>query len=180
MLHHVRLFVSLWTVARQAPLSMEFSRQEYWIRLPFPTPGESSWPGDWTWCLLHWQAGYLPLCHLGSPYYTQKVLKTVIHSTVPGSLSSYFWLYAHHQRRSPRNTPARDTMDHSVPYAWHDATPLTSAFMPVSSETDLPSSQGPLAHIPLLFRSSLQLIKPSRLLTCLATPPKLSLSHLVL
>ena len=27
-----------WTVARQAPLSMEFSRQEYWNRLPFPTP----------------------------------------------------------------------------------------------------------------------------------------------
>ena len=26
-----------WTVARQAPLSMEFSRQEYWSRLPFPT-----------------------------------------------------------------------------------------------------------------------------------------------
>ena len=28
-----------WTLARQAPLSMEFSRQEYWSRLPFPTPG---------------------------------------------------------------------------------------------------------------------------------------------
>ena len=27
------------TVARQAPLSMEFSRQEYWSRLPFPSPG---------------------------------------------------------------------------------------------------------------------------------------------
>ena len=29
-----------WTVAHQAPLSMEFSRQEYWGRLPFPFPGE--------------------------------------------------------------------------------------------------------------------------------------------
>ena len=28
------------TVAYQAPLSMEFSRQEYWSRLPFPTPGD--------------------------------------------------------------------------------------------------------------------------------------------
>ena len=28
------------TVARQAPLSLEFSRQEYWNRLPFPTPGD--------------------------------------------------------------------------------------------------------------------------------------------
>ena len=32
-------FASPWTVARQAPLSMEFSRQEYWSALPFPSPG---------------------------------------------------------------------------------------------------------------------------------------------
>ena len=35
----VRLFVTPWTIACQAPLSMEFSRQEYWSMLPFPTPG---------------------------------------------------------------------------------------------------------------------------------------------
>ena len=35
---HVRLFVTLWTVARQVPLSTEFSRQEYWSGLPCPTP----------------------------------------------------------------------------------------------------------------------------------------------
>ena len=29
-----------WTVAHQAPLSMEFSRQEYWRGLPFPSPGD--------------------------------------------------------------------------------------------------------------------------------------------
>ena len=34
----VRLFVTSWTGARQAPLSMEFSRQEYWGGLPFPSP----------------------------------------------------------------------------------------------------------------------------------------------
>ena len=32
--------VILWTVARQAPLSMGFSRQEYWSGLPFPSPGD--------------------------------------------------------------------------------------------------------------------------------------------
>ena len=32
--------MTLWTVARQAPLSMEFSRQEYWSGLPFPSPGD--------------------------------------------------------------------------------------------------------------------------------------------
>ena len=33
-------FVTPWTVAGQTPLSMEFSRQEYWSRLPFPSPGD--------------------------------------------------------------------------------------------------------------------------------------------
>ena len=37
-LRHVRLFVTTWTVAYQAPPSMEFSRQEYWSGLPFPSP----------------------------------------------------------------------------------------------------------------------------------------------
>ena len=37
---HVWLFVILWTVAHQASLSMEFSRQEYWSGLPFPSPGD--------------------------------------------------------------------------------------------------------------------------------------------
>ena len=36
----VRLFVTLWTVARQAPLSMGFSRQEHLSELPFPTLGD--------------------------------------------------------------------------------------------------------------------------------------------
>jgi len=37
---HEQLFEILWTVAHQAPLSMGFSRQEYWSRLPFPPPGD--------------------------------------------------------------------------------------------------------------------------------------------
>ena len=35
---HVQLCVTLWTVAHQAPLSTEFSRQEYWSGLPLPSP----------------------------------------------------------------------------------------------------------------------------------------------
>ena len=45
-LSRVQLFVTLWTVAHQAPPSKGFSRQEYWSGLPFPSPGESSWPRD--------------------------------------------------------------------------------------------------------------------------------------
>ena len=38
LLSRVRLFATAWTVAYQAPSSMEFSRQEYWSGLPFPSP----------------------------------------------------------------------------------------------------------------------------------------------
>jgi len=41
----VRLFVTPWTVAYQAPQSVEFSRQEYWSGLPFPSPGDLPNPG---------------------------------------------------------------------------------------------------------------------------------------
>ena len=41
----VQLFSTPWIVALQAPLSMEFSRQEYWSGLPFPAPGDLSDPG---------------------------------------------------------------------------------------------------------------------------------------
>ena len=37
--------VTLWTVACHTPLSMEFSRQEYWSGLPFPSPGDLPHPG---------------------------------------------------------------------------------------------------------------------------------------
>ena len=45
LLSCVRLFATLGTVAHQAPLSMEFSRQEYWSGLPFPPPGDLPDPG---------------------------------------------------------------------------------------------------------------------------------------
>ena len=40
-----QLFATPWTVARQAPLSVEFSHQEYQSGLPFPTPGDLPNPG---------------------------------------------------------------------------------------------------------------------------------------
>ena len=48
LLNRVWLFVTPWTVVRQAPLSMRFSRQEYWSRLPCPPPKYLPWPKDWT------------------------------------------------------------------------------------------------------------------------------------
>ena len=64
-LSHVQLFVTPWTVARQAPLSMEFSRQEYWSMLTFPSPVDLPNPGIERLSLA-WQADSLPLTHLGS------------------------------------------------------------------------------------------------------------------
>ena len=44
-LSRVRLFATPWTVAHNAPLSMGFSRQEYWSGLPFPSPEDLPNPG---------------------------------------------------------------------------------------------------------------------------------------
>ena len=52
-----------WTVASQAPLSTEFSRQEYWSGLPFPPPQDLPDQGS-SLCLLHWRADSLPLRQL--------------------------------------------------------------------------------------------------------------------
>ena len=64
---HVRLFVILWTVARQAPLSTGFSRQEYWSGLPCPSLGDLPYPGVEPVLLtsLHWQVGSSPLTPVG-------------------------------------------------------------------------------------------------------------------
>ena len=67
ILSHVQLLVTPWTVACQAPLPMEFSRQEYWNGLLFPTPADLPEPRDQT-CILgifctsrqilyHWASG---------------------------------------------------------------------------------------------------------------------------
>ena len=45
VLSHFQLFVAPWTIALQSPLLMEFSRQEYWMGLPFPTVGDLPNPG---------------------------------------------------------------------------------------------------------------------------------------
>ena len=45
LLRRVQLFATPWTVAYQAPLSMEFSRQEYWSGVPLPSPGDLPDPG---------------------------------------------------------------------------------------------------------------------------------------
>ena len=64
----IHLFVTPWTVVRQAPQSMGFPRQEYWSGLSFPSPGDLPDPGIKPF-FLPWQEDYLPLSHQGSPYH---------------------------------------------------------------------------------------------------------------
>ena len=66
---HVRLCVTPWTIACQAPMSTGFSRQEYWSEVPCPSPGDVPNPRikPTSLGLLCWQVGSLPLAPHGKP-----------------------------------------------------------------------------------------------------------------
>ena len=71
VLGHVQLSVTPWTVARKAPLSMEFPPQEYWSGLPFPPLGALPTQGlkPHLLCLLNLPEYSLPLHHLDHPFW---------------------------------------------------------------------------------------------------------------
>ena len=79
---HVQLFVTPRTIARQAPLSMGFSRQDYWTGLLCPFPGSFSDPGiePVSQRLLHWQLGSLPLVPPGKTEWLWTIFSTCIKS----------------------------------------------------------------------------------------------------
>ena len=61
----VRLWATLWPLPHEVPLSVGFPRQEYWSGLPLPSRGifpSQGW-NPHLLCLLHWQAGSLPLAY---------------------------------------------------------------------------------------------------------------------
>ena len=60
--------MTLWTVARQAPLSMEFARQECCSELSSPPPRDLPDPGIKPASPVHWLADCLPLTPAGKPY----------------------------------------------------------------------------------------------------------------
>ena len=74
---YVWLFATSWTEACQAPLSMEFSGQEYCSGLSFPLPGDLPDPGiePSLLHLLHWQVSSLPLAPPGKPYQSKLFVK---------------------------------------------------------------------------------------------------------
>ena len=66
---HVQLFATPWTIACQAPLSMGFSRQEYWSGLPSPPPEDLPNPGIKP-VSPAMAGGFLPLAPRGKPKYS--------------------------------------------------------------------------------------------------------------
>ena len=89
----VQLFETPRTVAHHAPLSMEFSRQEYWNGLPFPPPGIFKTQGSNS-CLLHllhWQGDSLPLSPWGSPI-LWKAYAQIIFSYFSDNLTWNSWI----------------------------------------------------------------------------------------
>ena len=92
-LSHVRLLATPWTVAHQAPLSMGFSRQEYWSGLLLPSPGIE--PGS-----RPWRAGSLPAEPQGSLFLSGTLIEhghtltlTIVHvsahTSVAGESQAY-------------------------------------------------------------------------------------------
>ena len=83
-LSHVQLFATPWTVAHQAPLSMEFSRPEYWSGFPVHSPGDLPDPGTEPQSPAL-QADFYHLSHQGSPFEVGRIVP--IHSPpkhIPG------------------------------------------------------------------------------------------------
>ena len=72
VLSHIQLCAALWIGGGQAPLPMEFSRQEYWSGVPFPTPGDLSDPGTEL-------ASLVPLALAGRFFITSATWEAPVH-----------------------------------------------------------------------------------------------------
>ena len=105
MLSHVWLFATLWTITRQAPLHIGFSKQDHWSGLPFPFRG-SSWPRDqtrvscvsWTdrqilYQCVTWEALVVPyfnILKIHSQFYVEYINKVTFLYTSFAKFTYYF------------------------------------------------------------------------------------------
>ena len=86
VLSRVQLLATPWTVTRQAPLSMEFPRQQSWRGLPFPPPGDLPHP-RFPPSLLQGQANSLPLVPPGKPIIYAIICLINVSLGLPGGAS---------------------------------------------------------------------------------------------
>ena len=97
--HHVQLFVTPWTVACQAPLSMGFSGQEYWGGLPFPSSGDAKASRE----SFLTQLGAASVAHLGlalPPSGVCLVMCPTADTAFCNSATSIFWCLSFHTPHS--------------------------------------------------------------------------------
>ena len=95
VLSRVRFFATLWTTALPASLSVEFSRQEYWSGLPFPTPRDLSDPGIESVFPVSsaLAGGSLPLAPPGKPIHIHTYIH--IHAYTHGVHTHTHWTHTH-------------------------------------------------------------------------------------
>ena len=90
LLSRIQLFVTLWTVAYQAPPPMGFSRQEYWSGFPFPSPENLPNPRIEPWSLIL-QADTLPSEPSGD-----ELINLISDSSAFSKSSLYIWKFSVH------------------------------------------------------------------------------------
>jgi len=132
-------------IARQAPLPMEFSRQEYWRGLPFPTPGHlpNSGTEPRLLCLLHWQAGSLPLA---PPEKRQHQTKGPLIPPLWGQLSQAF---THDTKGFSGSTASSSVPQKDHPRALCHKRRLTPTSYHTTGMTTLKKAQRNLEILPL-------------------------------
>ena len=100
LLSHVQLFATARTVGLQAPLSMEFSRQEYWSGLPFSPPGDLPDPGvkSTSPLSLAMAGGFFHLCAILVNWCSQMGTGVYVTRPTSGSLLTFWY-------KRPKNQP---------------------------------------------------------------------------
>ena len=136
---HVQLFVTPRTVAYQASLSMEFSRQEYWSELPCPPPGESSWTRDWN--CVSWGSctagGFSTAEPLGKPLKPLSVQFGSVQLLSRVRLFVTPWIAA---RRPPCPSPTPRVYPNPHPSSRWCHPAISSSVVPFSCPQSLPAS----------------------------------------
>ena len=143
----VQLFATPWTVAYQAPLSMEFSRQEYWSGLPFPLPGDLPDPGIEP-SLPHCRQTLYHLSHhwpLGKRKFKLLWNNTAhLFSSVQCSRSVMFdslWPHESQHAKPPCPSPTPGVYSNLCPLSWWCHPAISSSVVPFSScPQSLPAS----------------------------------------
>ena len=127
---HVQLFETPWSVAHQAPLSMEFFRQGHRSRLPFPSPGELPNPGIEPGSPAL-QADSLPSEPLGKPDLADCI----------STHSKNKWLYAHGCEKGEALLPLVSCLQPQLFFWWQGAFSKTNWVSPFCLETYYPILQ---------------------------------------